>query len=94
MTLDEAVALIAVYLGEPDEDRIDRMSFVFFEDVLEKLGRKLNYDAVVNYAGNSFAKKAWEMINEANPLTKKDSGNTTAGAMKNIAALFDGMPLG
>ena len=34
------------------------MSYVFFSDVLEELGHKLNYDAVVNYAGNSFVKRA------------------------------------
>lgn len=83
---------MAVYLGQTDEDKIEQMSQVFFESVLEKLGKKLNYDAVVNYAGNSFAQKAWEMIADANPLHAKESGNTHAGAMKNIAALFEGMP--
>lgn len=45
------------------------MSWVFFEAVLEALGRKLNYDAIVNYAGNGFCSKAWEMIEASNPLT-------------------------
>lgn len=81
-------------MGEADEDKIERMSYLFFQDVLEKLGKKLNYDAVVNYAGNAFAKDSWKMITESNPLTAKPSGNTTAGAMANIAALFEGMPFG
>lgn len=49
------------------------MSFLFFEDILEQLGKKLTYDAIVNYAGNSFCEKAWEMITEHNPLLNKES---------------------
>ena len=62
--------MIAVYLGEVDEDRINDMSIPFFNNVLKSLGKKVNYDAVVNYAGNSFAKDSWKMIQEANPLYK------------------------
>lgn len=51
-----------------DERAIDEMSLLFFESVLTELGKKLNYDAVVNYAGNSFAKDAWKMIENAYPL--------------------------
>ena len=61
---------MAVYLGETDETKIDEMSIVFFNNVLSILGKKVNYDAVVNYAGNSFAKDAWKTIQEANPLIK------------------------
>lgn len=46
------------------------MSIPFFNNVLAALGKRVNYDAVVNYAGNSFAKDSWKMIQEANPLTK------------------------
>lgn len=49
------------------------MSFLFFEDVLEHLGKKLTYDAVVNYAGNSFCEKSWEMISEHNPMAASQS---------------------
>ena len=62
------MALIAVHLGIVDEEALDNMSYVFFEDVLEELGHKLNYDAVVNYAGNSFCDKSWEMIRDNNPF--------------------------
>lgn len=48
------------------------MSYVFFEDVLASLGRKLNYDAIVNYAGNSFFEKSWEVISENNPMNMKN----------------------
>ncbi|MDO4357279.1 MAG: hypothetical protein Q4E13_12305 [Clostridia bacterium] len=64
------------------------MSFVFFEDVLEQLGRKLNYDAIVNYAGNAFVKDSWNMIQKANPLTSGSPKNATANAMQNLVALF------
>lgn len=48
------------------------MSFLFMEDILEQLGKKLTYDAIVNYAGNSFCEKAWEMITEHNPMISKN----------------------
>ena len=40
------------------------MSYVFFEDVLEELGHKLTYDAVVNYAGNSFCEKSGRPVKQ------------------------------
>ena len=46
------------------------MSIPFFNSVLAALGKRVNYDAVVNYAGNSFAKDSWKLIQEANPLVK------------------------
>lgn len=73
------MALLAVYLGETDESKIDGMSIPFFNNVLAALGKRVNYDAVVNYAGNSFAKDSWKMIQEANPMTKpKKIGNAFA----------------
>ena len=51
-----------------DEEQINEMSYVFFSDVLEELGHKLSYDAIVNYAGNSFCEKSWDMIMESNPM--------------------------
>ena len=63
------------------------MSYVFFEDVLEELGHKLTYDAVVNYAGNSFCEKSWELIADHNPMTlKKDTPEDKA--MQGIAKMF------
>lgn len=57
------------------------MSLLFYESVLETLGRKLNYDAVVNYAGNSFCEKSWNMIQEAYPLTKDKGVFGNEGAL-------------
>lgn len=62
------------------------MSHLFFEEVLSQLGKKLNYDAVVNYAGNSFCEKSWEMISDANPLTdsKQTAQNNFANFVNSI----------
>ena len=59
---------MATHLGVIDEDKINQMSYVFFQQVLEELGHKLSYDAIVNYAGNSFCEKSWDMIQESNPM--------------------------
>ena len=74
------MAIIAAHMGIVDEEAINNMSMVFFEDVLSELGKKLNYDAVVNYAGNSFCEKSWEMIHDANPFTDKKAESNTAFA--------------
>lgn len=67
------------------------MSYVFFDDILEELGHKLTYDAIVNYAGNSFCEKSWEMITEHNPMNvgaeKKDQ------ALQGVAKLFGSAPV-
>ncbi|MDO4802983.1 MAG: hypothetical protein Q4A15_12525 [Prevotellaceae bacterium] len=52
------------------------MSLIFFNSILTALGRRVNYDAISNYAGNSFAKDSWKMIQEANPLTKQKTMNS------------------
>ena len=51
-----------------DEAQLNKMSFIFFEDILEQLGRRITYEGIVNYAGNSFCEKSWEMIMENNPI--------------------------
>lgn len=74
-----------------DEEQINNMSYIFFEDVLEELGHKLTYDAIVNYAGNSFCEKSWDMITKSNPMTLTDShsGENTE-ALKTMAKIFNG----
>ena len=54
------------------------MSYVFFNKVLTSLGHKLVYDAVVNYAGNSFCEKSWDMIMNSYPLETHDQKATSA----------------
>lgn len=61
------------------------MSIVFFNSVLAMLGKRVNYDAVVNYAGNSFAKDAWKTIREANPLAVKEKKHAFADMFAEVA---------
>lgn len=66
------------------------MSFIFFEDVLAELGHKLTYDAIVNYAGNSFCEKSWDMIMENNPFNLNEDGKATnSKAMTNLLDFFN-----
>lgn len=69
-----------MHLGIGDEDQINNMSYVFFNKVLGALGHKLVYDAVVNYAGNSFCEKSWEMIMDHYPLEVHDIKHASAKA--------------
>lgn len=80
--------MIAVHLGETDEDKINNMSFLFFEDVLEQLGHKLSYDAICNYAGNSFMEKSWDMIVDANPMLMGDGKHGSKRSQKSMADFF------
>jgi hypothetical protein len=52
------------------------MAYVWFNLVLEAIGKKLNYDSISNLYGNSFAKDAAKIIQAANPLVK---GNVSKG---------------
>lgn len=79
-----------MHLGIVDENLINEMSIPFFDDILEELGHKLIYDAVVNYAGNSFFEKSWEMIQEHNPFAvAEDEANGTNARVKAIANFFN-----
>lgn len=60
------------------------MSYVFFQNVLNALGKRINYDAVANLAGNSFAKNAFDAIQHANPLIKESKGRTASNFFSNV----------
>lgn len=76
------------HLGVVDEEQINNMSYVMFERILDELGHRLLYQAVVNYAGNSFCEKSWEIIMEHYPLTKHDGKNGAGGgAMKGLSGI-------
>ena len=79
--------MIAAYLGGVDKEQINNMSYVFFDDVLRELGYKLNFEAVVNYAGNAFCEKSWDMIEKSNPFNIADRKNSSQ-AMSNLAGFF------
>lgn len=82
--------MIAAHLGVVDEDQINQMSYVFFDDVLTELGYKLNFEAVSNYAGNSFCAKSWDMITTSNPFNMATDAGTTSRAMGSLANFFSG----
>lgn len=46
------------------------MAYIWFNAVLEALGKRLNYESVSNLYGNSFAKDAGKHVQAANPLIK------------------------
>lgn len=62
------------------------MSYLFFQDVLEALGKKVNFESISNMYGKTvFGKKDGQaiskMIQEANPLTKQSATNSAATLM-------------
>lgn len=57
------------------------MSYVWFNLVLAALGKRLNYDAVINLYGNSFAKDANKIVQASNPLVKNGGKKTNKGVM-------------
>lgn len=58
------------------------MAYVWFNLVLEALGKRLNYESVSNLYGNSFAKDAGKLIQGANPLTK--NGGSSGGSIMDL----------
>lgn len=46
------------------------MAYIWFNQVLEALGKRLNYESISNLYGNSFAKESAKIIQGANPLHK------------------------
>ena len=85
------MAIVATHLGVVDEEQINNMSYVFFDDILSELGLKLTYDAIVNYAGNSFCEKSWDMIVEHNPFNVETDtpGKTSNKTLKSLEGFFN-----
>lgn len=59
------------------------MSYIFFQDVLEALGKRINFESISNMYGKTvFDKKGGDaiskMIAQANPLTKPSATNSAA----------------
>jgi len=52
------------------------MTYVWFNSVLDALGKRLNYESISNLYGNSFAKDSAKIIQAANPLTKQGAGSS------------------
>ena len=64
------------------------MSYVFFREVLKQLGRKLDYMAIVNYAGNAFCKDSGDMIEAANPMNIS-SGHGRTKSQKTLLSILE-----
>ncbi len=58
------------------------MAYVWFNLVLEALGKRLNYESISNLYGNSFAKDAAKAIAAANPLLK--NGKVSGGSVMDL----------
>jgi len=56
------------------------MSYVWFNSVLESMGKFINFESISCLYGNSFAKDAAKIIQGANPLLK-NGGKTNTGVM-------------
>lgn len=80
--------MLALHLGIAEEDRILNMSIVFFEQIMQEIGYKLNYEAISCYAGNSFFENSWETISNNNPLNikekTKEGVDSSSNAMANV----------
>lgn len=80
------MVLVAAYTGTVEEERILNMSYDWFSSILDVLGEKVNFEAVSNYAGNSFVEKSWDMIMDANPMTV---GAIETSHQREMAAFFN-----
>lgn len=80
------MVLVAAYLGVAEEDRVLNMSYDWFSSILDVIGERVNFEAVSNYGGNAFVENSWDMIMDANPLTK---GVIETSHERNMAAFFN-----
>lgn len=63
------------------------MTYIWFNKVLEALGKRINYESISNLYGNSFAKESAQIVQAANPLIKtgsKPNNTGVVGLMGNI----------
>ena len=70
------------------------MSYIWFNAVLEALGKRINFESISSLYGNSFAKDAQKIIQAANPLTRNTSSSVNnimdlAGTIKIIKKSSD-----
>jgi hypothetical protein len=56
------------------------MAYIWFNAVLEALGKRINFESVSNFYGNAFAKDAQKIVQAANPLLK-NGGKQDSGVM-------------
>lgn len=56
------------------------MAYIWFNLVLEALGKRINFESISNLYGNAFAKDAGKVVPAANPLLKS-GGVANTGVM-------------
>lgn len=68
------------------------MAYIWFQSVLEALGKRLNYESISNIYGNSFAKDAAKVVQAANPLIKPSTKGSAMAlmAMPSKMTIIDG----
>ena len=54
------------------------MAYIWFNAVLEALGKRLDYESISNIYGHSFAKDAAKVVQATNPLMKHNSTGNSA----------------
>ena len=66
--------MIALYLGEINEEKILEITYPFYAALLSEISRKLNYEAIVNLFGNGSASggDVSEIIEMNNPFNFKE----------------------
>jgi len=64
-----------------DEEKINNMSYIWFQSVLAALGKRISFESISNLYGNSFAKDSAKIVQAANPLLKDGgkSGSSITG---------------
>ena len=68
------------------------MAYIWFQSVLEALGKRINYESISNIYGNSFAKDSAKIVQAANPLLKPHVGGSaqTLMAMPGSLKIIEG----
>ena len=56
------------------------MAYIWFNQVLEALGKRINFESISNIYGNSFAKDSTKIVQASNPLVK-NGGKLNTGVM-------------
>ena len=82
-----------MHLGVINQDEIDNMPMPFFDSILKELQYKINYDAVVNYAGNSFVPESWDMITKADPFNVENPQVNMSSAVSGLGKFFASNPI-
>ena len=57
------------------------MTYIWFQNSLEALGKRINFESISNIYGNSFAKDSAKIVQAANPLIKKSTKGSALALM-------------